>query len=107
MIGNKGDEIIAVVTNGQSWLDLANQFTGDPVYELNIAAYNNMLDQSITGKRYRIEIPVSWLKTNIANQAGGGTVTLPVASGSASIIPGVPNWALAVGVAAVLAIMIK
>ena len=102
-INSKGDEVLVVVTNGQSWADLANQFTPYPEYELNIAAYNNMLDQSITGKRYRIEIPVGWLRNSV-NTSGGG-IELPASGGE--IIKGIPNWALVAGAIAAVAVFMK
>jgi len=101
-INSKGDDVLVVVTNGQSWADLARQFTDYPEYELNIAAYNNMLDQSISGKRYRIEIPTGWLKAGVNT---GGGVELP--AGGGEIIKGIPNWALVAAAVASVVVLMK
>jgi hypothetical protein len=87
-----------IITNGQSWDQIAADFTLSPDYGPAIAIQNNMQDQSITGKKFRIEIPDNWMKPDYA----GKQISLPAPSSGASIIPGVPNWAImAAGVALV------
>ena len=84
-----------LLTNGQSWEQVAADFTLDPSYAPAIAIQNNMGDESITGKRFRIEIPNEWMKPAYA----GKEISLPKAGGGNEIISGVPNWVLGVAVA--------
>lgn len=107
-----------IITNGQSWDYIAKTFTLAEEYAPALANYNNMEGESITGKRFRIEIPDSWMKPEYSGKeitlpAGGFSTTggtgsnYPVPMGSTSIIPGVPNMVLlgAIGLLAVLALM--
>lgn len=51
-----------ILTGGQSFEQIAANYTLDPAYAPAIAIYNNMPDQNITGQKYRIEIPDTWMK---------------------------------------------
>jgi hypothetical protein len=95
-----------IITNGQSWEQIAADFTLDAAYAPALAIQNNMEDQSITGKRFRIEIPDGWMKPEYS----GKSITLPAAGAltpyaggqlpgivSGTVIPGVPNWVLWTG----------
>lgn len=90
MINKDGMDVTVFVTNGQSFRELATQYTLSPEYAEGIANFNNMGVDDITGKRFRVEIPTSWLKTT---GEAGGTVQLPP-SGNAmkELVPGVPNF---------------
>lgn len=99
-----------ILTNGQSFDQIAAQFTLAPEYGVAIANHNNMEGQSITGKRFRIEIPDTWMKPEYA----GKEITLPgtgIAKPSVTdqtIIPGLPNWALyAIGAGALFLLVTK
>lgn len=103
-----------IITGGQSWEQIAADFTLSSAYGPALAIQNNMEDQPITGKRFRVEIPDSWMKPEYAGKSitlpgtGGG---LPVASGQApsgSIIPGVPDWVVyGAGVLALMFLIAK
>lgn len=103
-----GQQVAVVVTNGQSFGDLAEKLTLAREYGPAIANFNNMAGQDITWQRFYIRIPTNWLKETYASAT---TVQMPPAIGTGatatSIIPGVPNWALALGVAAALWVAVK
>jgi len=99
-----------ILTNGQSFEQIAADFTLSPEYAPAIAIQNNYEGQSITGKRFRIEIPDNWMKPEYA----GKTITLPGFStgipvnqttGGSQIITGVPNWVV-YGVGGLLAVFL-
>lgn len=73
-----------VLTGGQSWDELAAQYTLSPAYGPGIANYNNMTGQSITGKKFRIEIPDTWMKPAYA----GKQIDLM------NVAPGIPTWVI-------------
>lgn len=101
-------DVIAVVTNGQSFAQVAEQYTiGGAAYGPAVANFNNMGEQDITGKRFRIEIPLSWVKVQAyGGLTTGGTVVMPGAGATAKdIIPGVPNWLLGVAVLATVLVL--
>ena len=57
-----------ILTNGQSWEQLAAAYTLDPSYAPAIATQNNMPGESITGKRFRVEIPDTWMQPQFAGK---------------------------------------
>lgn len=95
-----------ILTNGQSFDQIAATYTLAPEYGIAIQNYNNMESQTITGKRFRIEIPDTWMKPEYSGKqidlaaSGGGLV-----NGPGGIIPGIPNWALLAGAGALLLFM--
>lgn len=104
-----------LITNGQSWEQIAADFTLAAEYAPAIANQNNMEGESITGKRFRIEIPDTWMKPEYAGksitlpQAGGGLVPYGggVALPGTTIIPGVPNWALFAGLGLAVLFLVR
>lgn len=83
-----------IITNGQSWEDIARDYTLSPEYAPAIAIQNNYEGQSITGKKFWVEIPDSWMKPEFS----GKEIHLP----EASRIP----W-VAVGIATVLLLIVS
>ena len=85
-----------IITNGQSWEQVAADFTLAPEYAAALPIQMNMEGQSITGKRYRLEVPDTWMKPEYA----GKSITLPgvgltpYGNAPASIVRGVPDWVL-------------
>lgn len=71
-----------VITNGQSFSDVAAMVTISPEYGPAIAAENNMPGQDISGKRYWVDIPDSWMKPEYA----GKKITLPPKGKGDSIV---------------------
>lgn len=51
-----------ILTGGQSFDQIAAAYTLDPAYGVAIQNYNNMQGQDITGKKFRLEIPDTWMK---------------------------------------------
>ena len=91
-------------TNGQSWEKIAADFTLSPSYAPAIAIQNNMPDDSITGKRFRIEIPDTWMKPEYS----GKEINLAKAGmPGAEIVSGIPNWMLGVIAEGVLFVTMK
>lgn len=81
-----------ILTGGQSFDNIAEQFTLSSAYGPGIANYNNMPGEDITGKKFRIEIPDTWMKPEYA----GKQISLMNTSANASVSPLV--WgALAIG----------
>lgn len=74
-----------IISNGQSFDQIAAEYTLSPAYGPCIAAHNNMTDD-ITGKRYWVEIPDGWMKPEYA----GKKITLAKTDS-----PGIPTWAIA------------
>jgi len=97
-----------ILTNGQSFDQIAATYTLAPEYGIAIQNYNNMEGQTITGMRFRIEIPDTWMKAEYAGKqinlatAGTGAGSAP----GQSIIPGIPNIAL-IGAALAALLFVK
>lgn len=90
-------------TGGQSFEDIARDFTLSPEYGPAIAIHNNYEGQSITGHKYYITVPDNWMKPEYS----GKTITLPdIRNSGSELIAGVPNWALFAG-AAILFLTMK
>lgn len=51
-----------ILTGGQSFDQIAAAYTLAPEYGVAIQNYNNMQGQDITGKKFRLEIPDTWMK---------------------------------------------
>lgn len=74
-----------ILTGGQSFDELAAAFTLDPAYGVAIQNYNNMQGQDITGKKFRLEIPDTWMKPEYAGKQidlmnSGGMSPLTIAA---------------------------
>lgn len=67
-----------ILTGGQSFDQIAAAYTLAPEYGVAIQNYNNMQGQDITGKKFRLEIPDTWMKPEFAGKqidlmnTGGG-----------------------------------
>ena len=83
-----------ILTNGQSFADIARDYTISPAYGPGIANYNNMPDEDIIGKKFRIEIPDTWMLPQYA----GKQIDLRGASGTSGGVSPLIWGALAVGV---------
>lgn len=79
-----------ILTGGQSYDQIAATYTLDPSYGVAIQNYNNMQGQDITGKKFRLEIPDTWMLP----QYQGKQIDLR----GASTVPAWAWGALAVGV---------
>lgn len=57
-----------ILTGGQTFEQIAAAYTLAPEYGPGIANFNNMGGESITGKKFRIEIPDTWMKPEYAGK---------------------------------------
>lgn len=57
-----------ILTGGQTYDQIAATYTLDPAYGVAIQNYNNMQGQDITGKKFRLEIPDTWMKPEFAGK---------------------------------------
>jgi len=80
-------EMSVIITGGQSYSEIAARFTLDPAYGPAIQNYNNMQGQDITGKKFYLKIPDTWMKPEYA----GKQIQLTSVSGGMAISPWV--WA--------------
>lgn len=71
-----------ILTGGQSWEQIAADYTLSAAYAPAIAIQNNMEGVPITGVKYRIEIPDAWMKPEYA----GKQINLM------DVPPGAPAW---------------
>jgi len=57
-----------ILTGGQTYDQIAAAYTLAPEYGVAIQNYNNMQGQDIAGKKFRLEIPDSWMKPGFAGK---------------------------------------
>lgn len=88
-----------VITNGQSWAEIAEMLTLSKDYAPAIAAQSNMDGEDITGKRFRLEIPDNWMKPEYS----GKTITLA----KAAMASPSSNWMIYIGVGLLAMIALK
>lgn len=103
-LSERGVKMSVILTNGQSFSDIAAQYTLAVEYGPAIANYNNMTGEDIAGKKYRIEIPDTWMLPQYSGKQIDlrGTMT----NGTPGGVMGVP-WFIWAGVAVAALMLVK
>lgn len=91
-----------ILTGGQSFDQIAAAYTLAPEYGVAIQNYNNMQGQDITGKKFYLNIPDTWMLPQYAGKQIDLTQTSAGGVMSTNGPGGVPAWVYLVGLGALV-----